>query len=34
VLTPGVVVDGEMKVRGCVPGFDELKAMFVAGSEK
>jgi small redox-active disulfide protein 2 len=32
VLTPAVVVDGEVKVSGRVPSVDELKAMFVAGS--
>ena len=32
VLTPAVIVDGEVTVSGRVPSVDELKAMFVAGS--
>jgi small redox-active disulfide protein 2 len=27
MMTPGLVVDGELKVQGKVPSFDEIKAM-------
>jgi small redox-active disulfide protein 2 len=29
MMTPGLVVDGELKVQGKVPSIDEIKAMLV-----
>jgi small redox-active disulfide protein 2 len=32
MMTPGLVVDGELKVQGKVPTLDEIKAMLVEGA--
>jgi hypothetical protein len=29
MMTPGLVVDGELKVQGKVPSLDEIKSMLV-----
>ena len=29
MMTPGLVVDGELKVQGKVPALDEIKSMLV-----
>ncbi|HSN56150.1 MAG TPA: thioredoxin family protein [Candidatus Sulfomarinibacteraceae bacterium] len=32
MMTPGLVVDGQLKVQGKVPSLDELKAMLTGGA--
>jgi small redox-active disulfide protein 2 len=34
MMTPGLVVDGEVKIQGKVPPIDDIKKMLVSGSTR